>query len=173
MNIVGNCGLCDQHSLHIMGEGETETQQCINCGYVTSARYKLNGTKREEHELFKNLTEEMQNWSVVHNDSIWIPTVMTLPLGMLYPINIYNTVSHETELKWAFAKMVDIPQQEQKNYPDGKVGFYEKRIDTDNAKIYDVFVEGMHELNQKMKEQNKPKQSDVKLPKLKKIDGEK
>ena len=116
MNIVGNCGLCDQHSLHIMGEGETETQQCINCGYVTSARYKLNGTKREEHELFKNLTEEMQNWSVVHNDSIWIPTVMTLPLGMLYPINIYNTVSHETELKWAFAKMVDIPQQEQKNY---------------------------------------------------------
>ena len=41
------------------------------------------------------------------------------------------------------------------------------------TKIYDVFVEGMHELNQKMKEQNKPKQSDVKLPKLKKIDGEK
>ncbi len=170
MNVIGTCQLCEQHALHIIGEGESQTQQCINCGYVSSERYKLNGIKKEEHELYKNLTKDMKNWSVVHDDRIWIPTVMTLPIGMLYPLLVDDT---STELKWAFAPMVDIPKEEQKNYPDGQGNFYEKRIDTDNAKFYDVFVEGMSEINTLMKKETEPKKPGIKLPKLKKIDGTK
>ena len=36
---------------------------------------------------------------------------------MLYPINMKNMVNHNTEMKWAFAPMVDIPEEERKNFP--------------------------------------------------------
>ena len=39
--------------------------------------------------------------------------------------------------------MVDIPEDERENYPDPSGGFYERRIDTDNAKIYRKFMDGM------------------------------
>jgi hypothetical protein len=169
MKIIGTCPLCEAHSLHIIGKNEYKTQQCISCGYVTSEKFKMNeNMDKREHLEYIKLTEEMKEWSVISENNIWIPTVLTLPLGMLYPINVDNMVNHKTELKWAFAPMVDITEEEQKNYPDGKGGFFEKRIDTDNPKIYDVFVEGMHELNLKMKKEGKQKPG-IKLPKLKKI----
>jgi len=38
MKIIANCSLCEERSLHVIGEGEIQTQQCINCGYVTSEK---------------------------------------------------------------------------------------------------------------------------------------
>ena len=135
MKIISNCPLCEKHALHVIGENETQTQQCINCGYVTSEKLKLNGMLKQDSEEYKKLTGEMQKWSTVKNDRIWLPTMMILPFGMLYPIGDKNG-----ELQWAFSEMVDIPEEEQKKYPreDGK-GFHNKRMDTDNAKIYDLF----------------------------------
>ena len=50
--------------------------------------------------------------------------------------------------------------------------YYETMYDVDNAKQYDEFFEGMLELNNRMKEeaeqQNQP--TNLKLPKLKKVD---
>ena len=86
-NIVGDCPLCKEHSLHILGEGKHQTQQCINCGYVTSEKFKLNDVKKEDSEEYKKLTDDMKEWSMVANNHIWIPTIMTLPFGMLYPFN--------------------------------------------------------------------------------------
>ena len=57
---------------------------------------------------FKNLTEDMRGWIKVENDRIWIPTIMTLPIGMLYPQNTDNLVNHKIEMKWHFAKMIEI-----------------------------------------------------------------
>ena len=183
MNIVSNCPLCEEKSLHIIGEGKTKTEQCINCGYVSSNKFKLNGIEKEEHPEYKNLTEDMKKWSKVKNDRLWIPTIMTLPIGMLYPQNVDNLVNHKTEMKWHFAKMIEIPKEERKNYPvEGDSNkFYEKKIDTDNAKIYDTFLEGMVEVNRKLKKlevdtqaknEEKQKPTKIKLPKLKKLNGE-
>ena len=173
MNIVSNCPLCEEHSLHIIGKDNLKTQQCINCGYVTAEKFKLNGLKKEEHQEFKNLTEDMKGWVKIENDGMWIPTIMTLPIGMLYPQNIDNMVNHKTEMKWHFAKMVEISEEERQNYPvEGQEGkFYEKRIDTDNAIVYDSFLEGMSEVNKRLKENDKSEPTKVKLPNLKKIDG--
>ena len=173
MNIVSNCPLCEEKSLHIIGENEVQSQQCINCGYVTSEKFKLNGVDKEEHQEYKNLTTDMKNWSKVQNDRIWIPTIMTLPIGMLYPQNVDNLVNHKTEMKWYFAKMIEISENEKEKYPreDGN-GFYEKKIDTDNAKMYETFLEGMVEVNAEIKEEQrqKPKKpTEIKLPKLNKI----
>lgn len=171
MHLVSNCPLCEEKGLHVIGEKEIQTQQCINCGYVTSEKFKYKIEDEhliEDLKVFKELTEDMRNWSVRKNNYIWIPTMMTLPFGMLYPFN-----TKDSEMKWAFAKMVDIPENERKNYPvEGQKDiFYERMFDTDNAEIFNFFVEGLVELNKIAKfEENEQKVKKIKLPKLKKTE---
>ena len=117
MNIISDCPICGEHSLHILGENEKhQTQQCINCGYVTAKKFKLDGKKKELHKEYRKLTDDMKRWSKVENDSIWIPTLMTLPIGMVYPRDVDNLVNHASEMKWLFAEMVDIPEEDRKKY---------------------------------------------------------
>ena len=68
---------------------------------------------------------------------------------MLYPIN--NT---SKELKWAFAPMVEIPEEDRKKYPNPSIPgkFYDKKIDTDNAVIFNLFLEGMTQINELLKQ---------------------
>ena len=140
--------LCEKHSLHVAGtESEAQIMQCINCGYVSSTKFI---GKKEDNKEYKNLSEDMKKWAVEKNDRIWIPTVLTLPIGMLYPIDI-KVDGEEEVMKWAFAEMVDILEDEKENYPDGNGGFYKRRFNTDTPKIYDEFIDGMYLVNQKMK----------------------
>ena len=145
-DLVSNCPLCEQRSLHVIEEDGIGTQQCISCGYATTN--KLIGT-REDNEMYKTLPEEMQSWSVEDDNfgptRIWIPSMFTLPFGTLYPVNI------DGEMKWGYAEMVDIPEEEQENYPDEKGGHFKQRYDTDNQKIYDVFLDAMVEMNKRAK----------------------
>ena len=155
-DIISNCFLCEEKSLHIVGTEEAQIMQCINCGYVSSTKYI--GTK-ETNEDFKELSDYMKKWSVEKNGRIWIPSIMTLPIGMLYPIDDekldgIGEVGDEVKgvMKWAFAPMVEIPESEKENYPNGKGGFYDKKIDTDNPKVYDKFLLAMSYVNNLMKE---------------------
>ena len=59
-NIITNCPLCEEHSLHLIGKNESQLMQCVWCGYVSSTKFI--GTK-EENEEYKKLTKEMQGWS--------------------------------------------------------------------------------------------------------------
>ena len=162
MNIISNCPLCEEQSLHVIGdEGTMETQQCINCGYATSDKFV--GTK-EDNEMYKTLPEEMQSWSKEANGRVWIPSMITLPFGTLYPINI------DGEMKWGYAEMVDIPEEERENYPDGNGGYFKQKYDTDNQTIYNIFLEAIAEMNERAKQNSVP-ESKIKLPKLKRIDG--
>ena len=143
MKLISNCHLCEEHSLHVIEQDGIGTQQCINCGYATTNKFI--GTK-EDNEMYKTLPEEMQSWSKEANDRIWIPSMITLPFGTLYPTNI------DGEMKWGFAEMVSIPEEEQENYPiESGDGYYTQRYDTDNQKIYDVFLDAMAEMNEKAK----------------------
>jgi Zn ribbon nucleic-acid-binding protein len=163
MNIVSNCPLCEEKSLHVIGEeGTMQTQQCINCGYATTDRFI---GKKEDNEMYKSLPEEMQSWAKEDNGRIWIPSMITLPFGTIYPIKIDN------EMKWACAEMVDIPKEEQEKYPkeDGS-GFHDKKYDTDNQQIFDNFIDAMADMNQKAKDNAVPEKN-INLPKLTKLDG--
>ncbi len=143
-DLISNCFLCGEKSLHVAGTEEAQVMQCINCGYTTSTKFR--GTK-ETNEDFQKLGEDMKNWAKEENGYIWIPSIITLPIGMLYPINNKNK-----ELKWAFAPMVEIPEEDRENFPNEQGGFYDKKIDTDNAVIYDVFIEGMTTINELLKQ---------------------
>ena len=145
MKIISNCPLCEEKSLHVIEEDGIGTQQCINCGYGTTSNFI--GTK-EESENFRKLTDEMQSWAKEENGYIWIPSIMALPVGMVYPVNI------KKEMKWAFAPMVEIPKEERKNFPNPSVPgkFYDKKVDTDNVTLYDIFLEGMSRVNELLKQ---------------------
>mgnify|MGYP000601433611 CR=1 FL=1 len=133
MKVVSNCPLCKEQALHVIEEDGIGTQQCINCGYGTTSRFI--GTK-EDNETFKTLPEEMQEWSVEDSDRIWIPSMITLPFGTLYPVNI------DGEMKWGFAEMVDIPEEEQKNYDRNRELIDLSCIPPElEAKIYNEFDE--------------------------------
>ena len=74
-------------------------------------------------------------------------------------------------MKWAVALMVDIPEEEQKNYPkeDGN-GFHTQKYDTDNQKLYDLFLEAMAHMQETARNNAVP-ESKIDLPKLKRQDG--
>ena len=141
-NIVSNCFLCGEKALHVAGTEDAQVMQCINCGYTTSTKFR--GIKADNEE-FQKLGEDMKNWAKEENGHIWIPSIITLPIGMLYPVNV------KEKLKWAFAPMVEISEEEKENFPNEQGGFYERKIDTDNAILYDLFIEGMTKVNELLK----------------------
>ena len=145
-DLISNCFLCGEKALHVAGTEEAQVMQCINCGYTTSTKFK--GIKADNEE-FQKLSEDMKNWAKEENGYIWIPSIITLPVGMLYPINV------EEEMKWSFAPMVEIPEEDRKKYPNPNVPgkFYERRIDTDNSQIHNEFLLGITYINELMKNQ--------------------
>tara|TARA_R100000664_G_C2734775_1_gene124491 strand:- start:564 stop:1022 length:459 start_codon:yes stop_codon:yes gene_type:complete len=144
-DLVSNCFLCEEKALHVAGTEEARVMQCINCGYTTSTKYL--GTK-ETNDEFQKLGEDMKNWAKEENGYIWIPSVMALPIGMLYPINI------KEEMKWAFAPMVEIPEKDRENFPNSQGGFYDKKVDTENSIVYDNFLESMSFVNGLLKQKH-------------------
>ena len=144
-DIVSNCFLCEEKALHVAGTEEAQVMQCINCGYVTSTKYT--GDK-ETNKEFQKLGKDMKNWAIEENGKIWIPSVIALPVGMLYPIDV------KSEMKWCFAPMVQIPEEERKDFPNEQGGFYDKKVDTDNVKIYDEFINGISVVNELLKSQS-------------------
>ena len=144
-DIIGNCPLCEERALHVAGTEDAQVMQCINCGYTTSTKFT---GKKETNEEFQKLGEDMKNWAKEENGHIWIPSIITLPIGMLYPVNV------KEEMKWAFAPMVEIPEEERKKYPNPSIPgkFYDKKVDTHNSKLYNEFIVGMSEINNLLKQ---------------------
>ena len=158
-NVTSTCPLCEEQSLHVIGKDEQESQQCINCGFATANRFK--GFMDETNEAYSSLPDELKKWAKYENGMVWIPTVMALPIGLLHPTEESNV------MKWAFASMVEISEEEKENYSDGKGGYYKNRIDVENELVFNTFIEAMAHVNDNAKE-NKPKESKINLPKLKK-----
>ena len=160
MKIISNCSLCGEHALHVLEHTESNMTQCLYCGYATSDKFVGDKTINIE---YKKLTSEMKQWSVEHTGKIWIPGVLTLPEGMVYPIEIDN------KMKWGYAEMSDIPEDEQNQYPlPDDSGFYTQKYDTDNVTVYDEFYKCLKELNERVREKRIPEVK-LKLPKLKKV----
>ena len=60
-------------------------------------------------------------------------------------------------MKWSFEPMVEIPEEERKDFPNEQGGFYERKIDTNNSIVYDLFIEGMSKINELLKQQFRDK----------------
>jgi hypothetical protein len=133
--------------------------QCLFCGFASSNKF-IGG--KEVNKEYNKLTNEMKKWSKEKNERIWIPAMLTLPEGLLYPYN------DKDKMKWAYAKMVGIPKAEMEDYPKSDGGFYEQKYDVDNQEVYDTFHECVNRLNEEAKERRADEQK-ITLPKLKKV----
>ena len=151
MGVISNCPLCGSHSLHLMNDN-VKTQQCINCGYATTD----NLNSENENEIVNGLSEDMKKWYKVENEKVWLPSFITLPLGMVFPFA--NEDEDGESMLWGFAPMVEIPEEEQHQYPvqGTEDKFHTQKYDTDKSEMFDNFVEALSKMNELAKylEQN-------------------
>ena len=148
-NVVAICPLCEERSLHLIRD-ELNTRQCINCGYASSDKMILDG-ELESNPEYNNLSVDMKEWTKTSTDGyMWIPTFMTLPFGMLFPLN--DTDENGTTMVWAFAPLQDVLEEEKEKYQDGKGGYYKQRYNTDESIIFDTFLGAMHHMNETAKQ---------------------
>jgi len=159
MNIISNCPLCEEHSLHVI---ENQMSQCLYCGYVTTDKFKGDFDTNEE---YNQLPDEMKKMAKEENDQIWIPTVMTLPMGVINPVIV------DGDMFWAFSPTEDIPENEQEQFPDGKGDFYKQRYNNSKTELFKKFHIALETLNDRYMEKNDAKETKIKLPKLKKINA--
>lgn len=146
--LILSCPLCEEHSCHVVGSDEAQILQCINCGYVSSNKYL--GTK-ETNEEYQKLEPDMKKWAKEGLERVWIPTIMTLPTGLIYPFD-----DKDGNMKWGYAKMVDISEKEKEKYPvEGTTDkYYTQRYDMDSPQTFDEFIFAMAELQNELKEKN-------------------
>ena len=159
MKIISECPLCGERSLHILGESEDQVQQCINCGHASGPKFILNGGSKEDNEEYQKLTDDMKNWTLEAADRFWIPTIFTLPFGMLYPDP--KDEKKSGVLTWRFAPMIEISEDEQKEFPmhndkeeviEGKYPTHQ--YDLKNSIQFDSFLKGLNHINQFAKSAN-------------------
>ena len=148
MSVIIKCNLCGKKSLHINKiNTDTDVRQCINCGYSTNTNLK--GTM-DENESFSNFSDFIKKYSKEDSEHIWYPSMINLPIGSLYPIE------EDNQLKWALVKMVDIPEEEQENYPDemNPGNFLSKTLDYENQEIFDEYIFALAKFRDDIKVKN-------------------
>ena len=133
-----DCPLCGEKELQVLNPTpSTQLMQCIACGYSTST--DLKGDK-ETNERFQGFDEQMKKWAVEKNGHVWTPSIVNLPIGIIYPEAVAETEDEEGKLIWRFARMVDVTEEEKEKYPrENGEGYYTKRYDFQNSWKYDTF----------------------------------
>ena len=144
--ITIKCNICGHRMLHIFqGSNNFTTRQCSNCGY--SSNDKLEGTMKD-NEFWGGMSDFIKKYSKEDDGKIWIPTLLTLPFGSLYPIE------KNDKLKWAYAKLIDIPESEEKEkYKKDDGSYYTKKLDTDSPATFETYAEGMLHIRKSLEEQ--------------------
>ena len=144
MKMTIKCNICSHRMLHIYTENNFTTRQCTNCGY--SSNDKLKGTK-EDNEFWNNMSDFIKKYSKEDAGQIWIPTLLTLPFGSLYPIE------EKDKLRWGYAKLVDVVEGDDKEkYKKEDGSYYTKKLDTDNPETFDTYAEGMVYIRKSLEE---------------------
>ncbi len=106
---------------------------CFKCGFMSDSRLEIGSAKlteslKQSPQLVRNSKFEDKERNIV-----WYPSVVNMgPKGIIYP------EGRPDSYVWKYAKVVDIPDSEQKKYPvAGKEGeYYKTRLDTDGASSY-------------------------------------
>jgi hypothetical protein len=108
---------------------------CISCGY-TSTTLNVEGSNVIKHyeettaELIKDL-----RWLDPKTNLVWYPIVLNFPsYGIIFPDG-----TNKHDWKWKAAPAVDIPEEEQKNFPipHMKGSYYTRRVDMSASKVFE------------------------------------
>ena len=99
---------------------------CFACGFMSDSRYEIGSL-----QLIDNLKKSPQlvresQFEDKDRNIAWFPSVINMgKLGMIFPEGTSENYV------WKYAKVVDIPEEEQSNYDN-----YSQRLDVENAQIF-------------------------------------
>ena len=137
MDKLVDCPCCSSNACYesefTTEDGPVSTWLCMTCGFTT------NSTMTQDSDILKEsfeLTAEIiKDNSQIHNNLVWLLTVITMPdKGMIFP----EPIKEGVDWQWTVVKAIAIPKEEQEKYPDPKNPgkFYENRMDMDNVKRF-------------------------------------
>ena len=100
---------------------------CFSCGFMSDSRYEIGSIDVIENlKKSPKLVVESQ-FEDKHRNIVWFPSVINMgKLGMIYPEGTKD------EYVWKYAKVVDIPKEEQAVYNN-----YSQRLDVENAETFE------------------------------------
>ena len=100
---------------------------CFACGFMSDSRYEIGSIDVIENlKKSPKLVVESQ-FEDKHRNIVWFPSVINMgKLGMIYPEGTKD------EYVWKYAKVVDIPKEEQAVYNN-----YSQRLDVENAETFE------------------------------------
>ena len=100
---------------------------CFACGYMSDSRYEIGSINLIENlKKSPQLVRESQ-FEDKDRGIVWFPSVINMgTLGMIYPEGT------STNYLWKYAKIVDIPKEEQAVYDN-----YTQRLDVENAETFE------------------------------------
>lgn len=111
-----------------------ESYLCMSTGYSTHSKLKIGSAElTSELEKSPELVKAVQFYDE-ERDLVWLPTIINIPeKGMVFPEGSLE------QWGWCYASIIDIPEDEQKNYPiPGKEGeFYTNKLDIENCKRFE------------------------------------
>ena len=131
MEKVIECPLCNDKDRCFEDVQDTFSSfMCFNCGYMSHSNYTEEKISEIPHtsQLIRDLAFKDDD-----RDIYWYPSVVNMgKLGIIYPDGLPN------DWNWKFAKVVQVGEEEQKNYPiPGKdEEYYTERLDVDNAQEF-------------------------------------
>ena len=100
---------------------------CFSCGFMSDSRYEIGSIDVIENlKKSPKLVVESQ-FEDKHRNIVWFPSVINMgKLGMIYPEGTKD------EYVWKYARVVDIPEEEQAKYNN-----YSQRLDVENAETFE------------------------------------
>ena len=131
MERVIDCPVCyDTDSCFEDIQEEFQSYMCFNCGFMSSSYYTKDGIDRVEET--SKLVEDLKFFDE-ERKIYWYPSVVNMgPKGIIIP---EGNVEHWV---WKYAEVVEIPQEEQDQYPvpnkDGEL--YKEKLDVENAETF-------------------------------------
>ena len=99
---------------------------CFKCGFMSDSRYEIGSLKLIDN--LKNSPKLVRESKFEDKDRniVWFPSVINMgKLGMIFPEGT------KEEYVWKYAKVIDIPEEEQSKYDN-----YSQRLDVENAKTF-------------------------------------
>ena len=99
---------------------------CFKCGFMSDSRYEIGSLKLIDN--LKNSPKLVRESKFEDKDRniVWFPSVINMgKLGMIFP------EGNSKKYVWKYAKVVDIPEEEQSKYDN-----YSQRLDVENAQTF-------------------------------------
>lgn len=137
------CAVCGENTALEESESNIISWMCVNCGYTSNTLYKKNSiTFRKVISTSPKLINELK---VFDNKRFiyWIPTVINMPSrGLIFP------EGSKSQIIWTYIPIVDIPEDEQKNYPIANQNnkFYKQKLDPTKSKKFTRFYDALLEM---------------------------